>query len=774
MGALQSGRHVRSEGSPREEALLHALLEAAADVAGLRDADGVMVEVFCCGNAELTAAARRCVGRSPEDVFPPETAHAVVRTVKATLETGRPQVLEYDAVVDGVTYTLRATTSVMRTANEDAPLVVWLAREVTAEARARQDASLILDSLNAQVWHVDRGGRVEYMNRAAAELCGVRAEDAHGRPVQELVTRLEGLQHHNQQTADVLRSGQPALGELRSFVVDGRTQWFSVDKIPVMRGGETTGLVVFGYDVTPQHEAEERYRLLTEELELRVRERTARLRESQELFESFMKNAPFAAFIKKGGRYVYANDAFQETLAPLGGWRSKTDADLWGEAEAADLAERDATIARTGLPHTSRRHVRTAQGQRTWLKTRFLIARATGEPLIGGIGIDVTERTLLEEQLVQAQKMESIGRLAGGIAHDFNNLLTVINAHGHFMGESLGPQHEVAEDLHAMLDAAQRAATLTRQLLIFARQEPSNVRTVDLHELTMGLDKLLRRVLGDDIELTTVPNANVDPVEVDPRQMDQVLMNLAVNARDAMPDGGRIVIATRRLLVTPEMAEARPGLPTGPCVELTMTDTGIGMDRETLSRMFEPFFTTKSEGKGTGLGLATSYGIIKRFEGHIWAESAPGHGTTFHIVIPSSKGAVRSKSIAAPAQAHGRETILMVEDNDLVREAVGRGLERFGYTVLSARSGLEALRIAETARFDLLVTDVNMPGMNGFELVGHVREMAPRTKVLFVSGYVEETPSRKDIRALPGVELLVKPFTPKALANKLRAMFDAP
>jgi two-component system, cell cycle sensor histidine kinase and response regulator CckA len=652
MGALESGPFFRSADSHPDRALIKGVLAAAGGVAVLRNRAGVVVEVYGDGSDELAAEARRSVGRPPADVFCPIVAHEIVAVVGRTLQTGASQCLEYDVATAAACYTLRATTSVLDVPAGDEPLVVWLTRDVTAEARPR------------------RGGP------------------------SEPAPKLEGL-------------------DLR-----------------------------------------------------------ARLRESQELFESFMMHAPFAAFIKKSGRYVYGNAAFEQ-LVPGGSWRAKTDLDLWGEGDAAVLAERESFIARTGNPHVARRLLPTPQGLRTWLTTRFAISGAVDEHLIGGIGLDVTERTRLEEQLVQAQKMESIGRLAGGVAHDFNNLLTVINAHGHFVAESLGSQHECSEDLNAMLDAAQRAGTLTRQLLIFARQEPSNVHTCDLNELTMGLDKLLRRVLGDDIELTTLPSPDGHPVDVDARQMDQVLMNLAVNARDAMPDGGRIVLATRRLLVTPEMAEARPSLPLGPCVELTMTDTGIGMDQATIRRIFEPFFTTKPEGQGTGLGLATSYGIIMRFGGDIWVESTPGEGATFHIVLPSSKGALHATPRPAATELRGRESILLVEDNDQVRDAVVRGLERYGYTVQSARSGQDALRLVEKRRFDLLLTDVNMPGMNGFELVGHVRERAPSTKVLFVSGYMEETPSRKAIRALPGVELLAKPFTPAALANKLRAMFDA-
>jgi hypothetical protein len=387
---------------------------------------------------------------------------------------------------------------------------------------------------------------------------------------------------------------------------------------------------------------------------------------------------------------------------------------------------------------------------------------------------DVTERKRLEEQFTQAQKMEGIGRLAGGIAHDFNNLLTVILSYtGGFDDPELPPQ--VREDLAQVHEAAERAANLTRQLLTFARQQRIEPRVLNLAEIVLGMDKLLRRVLGEDVELTTVAEEEQSIVEIDPGQLEQVLMNLAVNARDAMPRGGRLSIVLRNVGFDEAHRLGGPQTPAEPCAHLVVRDTGGGMNAETLARTFEPFFTTKQVGHGTGLGLATCYGIIKQFGGHIWIESKVGSGTSVHMLLPRTDAPASTIRAAreVPSPRGRGETTLVVEDNDLVRDVTVRALTASGYKVLSAGRPSQALSIAAAhpGKIHIVVTDIVMPEMRGPELAAKILETRPDTRVLFVSGHSEELVGRAPAVG-PRPELLAKPFTVAALTRRVREVLD--
>lgn len=397
---------------------------------------------------------------------------------------------------------------------------------------------------------------------------------------------------------------------------------------------------------------------------------------------------------------------------------------------------------------------------------------------------DITERkqaeetrAKLEEQLRQAQKMESIGRLAGGVAHDFNNLLTVIQGHISLLQDELPGEDPRLEQLDLIRQASERAAVLTRQLLAFSRQQILAPTRLDLNDLVANLHKMLGRLIGEDITLTTVLQPGLWPVTADPGQLEQVIMNLVINARDAMPTGGKLTIETRNVDLDGSYAQIHLDAPTGPCVMLAVTDTGHGMDEATLARIFEPFFTTKEPGKGTGLGLATVYGIVKQSGGHITVYSEPSQGTTFKIYLPASGTAPQrlAQPQAQPVIRGGNETILLVEDDEMVRSLVQRALLRQGYTLLEARWGDEALFLVEQQRgqIDLLVTDVVMPKMNGRELFEQLKALHPRMKVLFMSGYTDDTMVRNGLLAAE-IEFLSKPFSPDALAAKVREVLDKP
>jgi PAS domain S-box-containing protein len=420
---------------------------------------------------------------------------------------------------------------------------------------------------------------------------------------------------------------------------------------------------------------------------------------------------------------------------------------------------------------------RAGNGKYCWTRSEMrLVHDAKGEAVEAvGSWADVTERRLLEDQFRQSQKMEAVGRLAGGVAHDFNNLLTVINGYGELLLGSL-PENDPTRDLIAEIVAAgERATGLTRQLLAFSRKAIIEPRVLDLRTVVTDVERMLGRIVGEDIELAFATDPDVGAVNVDPGQIEQVILNLVVNARDAMPKGGRLTIEVRHAELDQDYTHTHLEARTGPHVLLAVSDSGTGMDAATIARIFEPFFTTKGE-QGTGLGLATVHGIVKQSGGHVAVYSEVGHGSTFKVYLPCTERLApaspsRSKQSTLP---RGKETILVVEDEDGVRALVLRVLRSCGYTLLEARNGLEGVRLAEefTGRLDLLMTDVVMPQLGGRELSVRVSELHPEVKVLFLSGYTDDAVVRHGILEAE-VAFLQKPFAPGSLAAKVREILDS-
>jgi PAS domain S-box-containing protein len=399
---------------------------------------------------------------------------------------------------------------------------------------------------------------------------------------------------------------------------------------------------------------------------------------------------------------------------------------------------------------------------------------------------DVTERRQAEEalrrtedQLRQARKMEAIGSLAGGVAHDFNNLLSVILSYASMLAGDLPPGDPMREDLDEIRAAGDRAAALTRQLLAFSRQQILNPKTLNLNEVLNGMEKMVRRLSGAHIEVVKGLSKSLGMITVDPTQIEQVIMNLAVNARDAMPRGGRLTFETSNVDLDDRALAEELGVTLGPYVVLTIADTGVGMDEVTKRRMFEPFFTTKERGKGTGLGLATVFGIVKQSGGGIWVESEPGVGTTFKVYLPrvGYGPPVEWRPSQAPPSTvvRGTETILLVEDEERVRSLARTILRRNGFQVLEAQSGGDALLICEQyiATIDLLLTDVVMPRMSGRQLAERLRAVRPAMKVLFMSGYTDTAIVNRGVLD-PTIAFLQKPLTPESLTQKIREVLDAP
>ncbi|HEU0055114.1 MAG TPA: ATP-binding protein, partial [Longimicrobium sp.] len=386
---------------------------------------------------------------------------------------------------------------------------------------------------------------------------------------------------------------------------------------------------------------------------------------------------------------------------------------------------------------------------------------------------DVTERTMTERKLAQAQRMEAVGRLAGGIAHDFNNLLTVIGGNVQLLlADARGAP---GAELREIDEAVARAAKLTRQLLAYSRQQVLQPQVLDLNAVVADTERMLRRLIGEDVELVTALEPELAPVKADRGQLEQVLLNLAVNARDAMPAGGRLTLTTANTVFDGRGRDLSPLCRAGaPAVALTVADTGIGMTPEVLEHIFEPFFTTKPVGEGTGLGLATVHGIVEQSGGLVWVESVPGEGASFRVLLPATIGERAAEPRGEKATAGAGETVLLVEDDPAVRRLVRRALEQQRYTVLTASDGAEAQRVASEfpGRIHLLLTDVVMPGGSGPAVARALLEDRPDLRVLYMSGYPGSTLSRYGLEGT-GHAWLDKPFSPAQLANRIRQVLDA-
>lgn len=435
--------------------------------------------------------------------------------------------------------------------------------------------------------------------------------------------------------------------------------------------------------------------------------------------------------------------------------------------------------------YVSEQRVRCKDGSYKWILDRgkVITRNADGRPVrVIGTHTDITERKQaeaerkrLEAQLIQAQKMESVGRLAGGVAHDYNNMLGVIMGHAELALAKVGDKSEVKGDLEQILNAAQRSADITRKLLGFARKQTISPRVLDLNETVAGMLKMLRRLIGEKVEIAWMPAGRLKAVRMDPSQLDQILANLVVNSNDAMPKGGRITIKTGMVVLDEQYCNANQGFVPGEYVMLSVSDNGCGIDKEIFDHIFEPFFTTKEVGKGTGLGLSTVYGIVKQNDGFIKAYSEPGKGTTMKIFLPPQAQDLDEKSGEEDLQIRrGKgERILLVEDDEGIRSITGSILQRLNYRVLAAGSGEEAVRLIENdpARIELLMTDVVMPGMDGKELASMLRQRRPGLKIIYMSGYADEVVIEPEMLN-HGARYVSKPFSLAEIASLLREVLE--
>ncbi len=664
---------------------------------------------------------------------------------------------------DGETTTVEIGVRALR----DGRLIA-IGRDVTARRRAEEalrasealTRSVVYSALDGIIT-TDESGAIQSFNPAAERMFGHTAEQVIGKNLGILMAPPDSGRHDAYIQAYLESGKKKVIGigrEAQAVRKDGTPFPIELAVSEMLLPGRRmfTGIL---HDITNRKAAE------------------AALRETNAKLQAIIETSPLAIVtLDLTGKVLAWNPAAERMF----GWRAAEALNqvlpVVPEAERTELLDR----IRSGEPllGVDKRRLRKDGSQiEVTLWTAPLRDPAGEVSGVMGIYADVTESRQLEEQFRQAQKMEAVGRLAGGIAHDFNNILTVIAGYGEMLAERVADSPAIDEEVQEILRAADHATVLTSQLLIFSRRHMVSHESLDLNTVVGKIERMLRRIIGEDVELVTVPGPELARVRADAAQIEQVIMNLAVNSRDAMPEGGRLTIETANVELDAAYGRSHIGVREGEYVMLAVSDTGKGIPPEVRSRLFEPFFTTKERGKGTGLGLSTVYGIVKQSGGEIWVYSEVGKGTTFKIYLPRVMDAEPQPEQAAerfPAEG-GEETLLLAEDDAGVRALARDVLRQHGYRVLEAIDVEHALRICREhpERIDLLLTDVVMPVMSGRELAERAAEIRPEIKVLYMSGYTDNIVVSHGVTSVDK-QFLQKPFTPRSLARKVRETLDRP
>ncbi len=641
----------------------------------------------------------------------------------------------------------------------------FIERRGAEQARHESEvrAAAIVEAALDCVISIDHEGRILEFNPAAEHTFGYRREDILGRQMYELIVPEELREAHLRGFAHYLATGEGlVLGRRLELPALRADRTIFPAELAIVRVSEADPPVFTGYlrDLTEQQAAEEALRL------------------RDQAIEATSQGILITDHSRSDDPIIYTNPAFER----ITGYAEeevvgRNPRFLQGaETDPETVAAMRDAIA-SARPFFGEILNYRKDGSPFWSQVAMSPIRTNGEIThFVGVQSDISERRRLEEQLLQAQKMEAVGRLAGGIAHDFNNILLVITGHGDFLVKQLGEDDPLRPSANEIRRAAARATSLTSQLLAFSRRQVLQPQKINLNDIVAGIGPMLERLIGEDVELVLSLAADLADVMADRGQIEQVIMNLVVNGRDAMPAGGRLVIETENVMLEGGEPKARLELPPGAYVMLAVSDNGHGIDAVTQARIFEPFFTTKRPGEGTGLGLSTVYGIVRQSGGSVWVYSEPGEGTSFKIYLPRLAERDRGEpvgEVVLPEEPRGTETVLLVEDDEQARTLVHIMLETQGYTVLAASNGGEALALAESheGSIDLLLTDVVMPGMSGSDLAGQVAARRPSVRVLFTSGYTGDAVVHHGIER--GAAFLQKPFDVGGLSRKIRQVLDA-
>ena len=631
----------------------------------------------------------------------------------------------------------------------------------------------LLNSIPDIAWLKDKDSRFIAVNEPFGKACGYSPEELEGKTDLDIWPK-ELAESYRADDRAVMESRETKRVEEPLVDRDGKQKWIETIKVPILGDtGEIIGTVGIARDITKRKEKEK----LAEDA----------LKESEERYRGLVDSSPEMIFIVSDGKIVYMNNTGLKLLG------ASYAGEVVGKPVMAFIHPESRDMIRQRIPQLMGERKRTALVEQKYLKLdgKVLEVEAMGLPVLYRnkpaaqvYARDVTQRKEMEEelfrsheQLRQAQKMEAVGRLAGGVAHDFNNFLTAINGYAELLTVRLEDGVPVPHEIAEIRRVGERAATLTRQLLAFSRKQVLMPKVFELNGVVKGVSEMLRGFIGENIEFRTNFTNHLWPIKADKGQIEQVIMNLAINGRDAMPEGGTLTIETGNVVLSEPLPIGTGHITPGSYVVMSISDTGIGMDDATMSHLFEPFFTTKAKGKGTGLGLATVYGIVKQSGGYILVQSEKGKGTTFKIYLSRAEAEAK---VEAPAEdretlSRGSGVVMVVEDQEEIRNLVQAVLAMQGYTVLKASNGDEAMRLSSAAKekIDLLLTDVIMPGMSGRELAERMKQASPGIRVLFMSGYASGDASMDAILTAGG-NLLSKPFTLNALTQKVKSMLDSP
>jgi two-component system cell cycle sensor histidine kinase/response regulator CckA len=763
--------HERAESQQRR---FQAMLSSAARIAGL----GSWEHDIAHDRLEWDDETLRIFGVARENFAGNAAAFFALvhpedrETLKAMQVKARPShgitEMEYRIVrPDGAVRNIHDRGQVTRYEDGKPVQSTGMVLDVTEQRQAEESLRVqvhILKCVGQSVIATDMEGRITYVNRFAGELHGWAVSEMLGRSViEDLVpqtSRKEG-----ERIMKRLQQGKSWSGEFPLQRRDGSVFPALVTVSPLAdRDGKLTGIIGISTDITERRRSQEA------------------LRASEDRWRAMFENSAVGiALADARGTFTLTNRAYQKMVGYTDDeLRSMTFLDLTHEedrAANADMAKRLWQGKLQQFQHEKR--YRCKDGKLIWVRNTVSIAPGTEITSRFAMAIveDVTERRSLEEQVRQSQRMEAVGRLAGGVAHDFNNMLGVILGHCLSLQERLPSGTPEWQSVQQIKKASTRSADLTRQLLAFSRKQILMPRVLDLNATVADLSSMLDSLIGDDVDLVIRPGKKLGYVKADLGQIGQVLMNLVVNARDAMPQGGQVVIATENVILNGQPAMANLPDISGPYIMLSVSDNGGGIEADTQSHIFEPFFTTKEQGHGTGLGLATVYGIVKQSDGSIVVESQPGKGTAFKIYLPQADGELETTAVEREESSAdgGDETILLAEDEPMLCEIVRIQLENAGYTVLEAHDGKEALEVAQnhTGKIDLLLTDVLMTGgTNGLELAAYIGPTRPELKVLYMTGYTADVIDAKGMTNVQN-KVLQKPFTAVSLRNKIREVLSA-